>query len=267
MKQLRHTHSSPAQHGYTLIELSISITLIAIILGTALALSNIHQESQALDVTNSRLNRIESALQRFANLHDRLPCPAGLSVVESNVNAGMEDDCSAASPSLSGVTALESGTADELWIGAVPFKTLGLPDEEGYDYWNSRLMYVTPKNMAATGNTLDSETAGNTTDMIQIWDRGSANLLNPVDIQNPVVYVLISHGMDKRGAYNRAGNVVVNCGAGSTHMDRENCEHSAGLADNDFIDTSILDSENDADYFYDLVRWKTRLNLGDVARP
>ena len=254
------------RNGYTLIELSVVIALIGILMGTALSVGNIAVEKTNIVTTDTSLDDIEKAIQLFYNQNKRVPCPASPTQAENTANFGIEDNCSNAAPVLGGIVELNNGTADEQWIGALPTRSLGLPDKAMYDRWNNRLVYGVQKNFADSSKTFSTEVANSLATMIKIQDK-SGNTINPnavaADLQNPVVYVLLSEGKDKRGAYNKAGAQPVSCAATNTQMDVENCDFTVpATKDSIFVDTDLADSTTTSQYYYDRLRWKTKVNFG-----
>ncbi len=250
--------------AYSLIELSVTLALVGIVAGTALSLATTKSEKDAQVATRSNLNAIEDALKRYVNYNNRLPCPAIPALSDDNAGYGLEDDCSLAAASDGSIVELSDGTPDEIWVGSVPIRTLGLPDRFALDHWNNRFTYAVPKNFATDGNNLRELDADNTATMITVQDKGGSQM-NPADTANPVIYVLMSHGQDKRGAYTRAGTLSAGCASTNTQIDIENCDIvDSGNEDHIFIDGELNASTDNAEYFHDLVRWKTKVSLGAV---
>ncbi len=262
---------TPYRNGYTLIELSVVVALIGILMGTALSVGNISVEKSNIVTTDTSLDTIEKAIQLFYNQNKRVPCPASPTQAPNTANFGVEDNCSNATPALGGIVELNDGTPDEQWVGTLPVRSLGLPDSAMVDRWNSRLVYGVQKNFADSSKTFTGEVANSLATMIKIRDKGG-NTINPnavaADLQNPVVYVLLSLGKDKMGAYNKAGTLPVSCAATNTQRDVQNCDFTIPATKNSiFVDTDIADSTTTAEYFYDRMRWKTKVNFGIVPQP
>jgi hypothetical protein len=201
-----------------------------------------------------------------------LPCPTSFTRAENTATFGVEDTCANAAPT-AGIVQINGGTSDELWIGTVPTRTLGLPDRDMFDIWGGRIVYAVPKSFATTGNIIKNAVGNNNTRIIVIRD-GNNNTIFPqpaapiVPFANPVVYVLLSHGMDRKGSYNAGGAVNTACPNASTNLDIENCDHTDAVAGNKdviFRDMGISESSIAAQYFHDIIRWKTRIKLGAVA--
>lgn len=241
--------------GYTLIELSFTVALLGVLAGSALAIANERTETRNIRETTEELESIEEAIHLFFNQNERLPCPASLTITENHATLsasfGVEDDCTAASPALAGISEVHT-TADEVWIGALPVRTLGLPNHRMYDKWKQRYRYAVVKTFA-DGTGISGKVGANVADMIRI-DDANGNQVNPAVVDNPVVYVITSHGKDKRGGYTQSGVIASPC---NTTKDEENCD-----ADTIFIDQDIADSTVNARYYHDFILWKTKHNLG-----
>jgi prepilin-type N-terminal cleavage/methylation domain-containing protein len=258
------------KNGYSLIELAICLALIGIIMGSGLAISNVgNAQSQAI-TTKAQLDEIEYAIQMFVNRNLRLPCPASLTVAENTSSFGVESTCSGAVPA--GVVAINAGTAEEMWVGSIPTRTLGLSDAKMFDAWNGRITYAVPKSYATTGNLIKNASGNNVARLITIRDQNDNQIfpqptVPTLPFTNPVVYVLVSHGMDYRGAYNNAGALKGSCAAANVQLDIENCDHSdvAGNRDVIFRQMDVRASKIPAQHFHDFVRFKTRIQMGAAA--
>jgi prepilin-type N-terminal cleavage/methylation domain-containing protein len=253
-------------HGYSLIELSICLGLIGIILGSGLAITNIGNNKEYEKISNAQLDEIEHALQMFVNRYKRLPCPARLTVANTSASFGIEDVCANAAPA-AGVVQINAGTAEELWIGAVPTRTLGLSDNKIYDLWGNRITYAVPKSFATVGNQIRNAVAANATRAIRLQNEAGTQIypLAATPANNPIVYILVSHGIDMRGGYNSAGTLRATCAG--TQLDNENCDHTDIPANRDVI-FRVMDLKKGkvtAGYFYDFVRWKSRIQIGAAA--
>jgi type II secretory pathway pseudopilin PulG len=264
---MRHHHS-----GYSLIELALTLGLLAIAFGSGLAITNSSGAKNNITLTNAQLDNIEYAIEMFVNRYERLPCPASLTQAENTASFGIESTCAnAAAPA--GVVEINNGTTDALWIGAIPTRTIGLPDKNMFDVWGGRIVYAVPKSFATSGNTISSAVGNDNTRIMVIRD-GNNNTIYPqpaapaVPFSNPIVYVLLSHGVDRKGGYNAAGALGTTCPNTNTQLDIENCDHTDALAGNRdviFRDMGISESTIASQYFHDIVRWKTKIKLGAVA--
>jgi prepilin-type N-terminal cleavage/methylation domain-containing protein len=259
------------QNGYSLIELSICLALIGIIMGSGLAISNVGNAQAQASTTKAQLDEIEYAIQMFVNRNMRLPCPASLTVAENSASFGIEDVCANAAP-VAGVVEINDGTAEEMWVGSIPTRTLGLSDSKMFDAWNGRITYAVPKSYATVGNLIKNASGNNVARLITIRDQNDNQIfpqptVPALPFTNPVVYVLVSHGMDYRGAYNNAGSLKASCAAANVQLDIENCDHSDVVGSHDVIfrQMEVRASKIPAQHFHDFIRFKTRIQMGAAA--
>jgi prepilin-type N-terminal cleavage/methylation domain-containing protein len=87
-KHDNHLVNNPI-HGFTLIELSVVLLIIALIAGSGVVVGKSALESAQLASTYNRLNTIETALLAFRQ-NGRLPCPADGTLAASSSNFGVE---------------------------------------------------------------------------------------------------------------------------------------------------------------------------------
>ncbi len=261
-------------YGYSLIELSICLALIGIIMGSGLAIGNMGNAKSQSEITEAQLDEIEYAIQMFVNRYKRPPCPASLSVAENTVGFGVESLCSGALPV--GVVAINAGTPEELWVGTVPTRSLGLSDAKMFDAWNGRISYAVPKSYAVIATPIKNANVIDLSKMIKINDQTNNQIFpqpipTPSPFNNPVVYVLVSHGVDMRGSYNNIGVLKRDCNAplpADTQLDIENCDHAdvvAGNRDAIFRQMDVRTSKIASQHFHDFVRFKTRVQFGAAA--
>lgn len=250
---LRHTHHTSV-NGFSLIELSVVLAILALIMGSVILLMNRQLETNTYDTTADTINIIEAALQREAMISGYLPCPAPLDAALSTATYGVATDCAiAAAPSGTIDISAIAGTADDVRIGTIPTRSLNLPDRVMMDAWNMRLTYAVVKDLAvnkAMFNAYVKPASGGLT----VTDSAGNTLIAATPVGGLVAYVVVSHGEDRKGATIINGASALACTPGS--VDSENCD-----ADTTFVDTSVNDKGvATAAFFDDLVIWKP-LNL------
>ena len=109
-----------------------------------------------------------------------------------------------------------AGTAPRVRRGTIPFRTLNLPEDFSEDGYEMKIDYVVTEALAATG-TYDKDSGG--IDVVDVHDN---SLVSPVGSSH---FVMVSHGMDKAGAYTRHGKMGIPCSVGK--RDTENCNTSS----------------------------------------
>lgn len=113
--------------GFTLVEMAMVLTIVALLLAGLLPTISGQVEQQRRTETIKQLNDIQQALIGFAIIHGRLPCPATAS------SKGLEDP-------------VGGGNCSNFHDGFVPGATLGIAslNEDGQvvDAWNNPIRYA-----------------------------------------------------------------------------------------------------------------------------
>ncbi len=117
---------------FTIVELAVTMVVIAILLGSILVPLNTQVESRKYDETQRVLERAREALLGFAAAYGRFPCPA------STTSNGAEHFFSPGGDPTNGICH-SSVTGTNVYAGFLPATTLGLTpiDAQGYalDAW------------------------------------------------------------------------------------------------------------------------------------
>lgn len=152
--------SRTAQHyqkGFSLLELAIVIGIIALVLAFGINIgSNVMKGSERI-TTQERLATIQKALDQFAELHGYLPCPARRDYAPS---AGFYFGREERDTSNSGQCWISGGgsiQANGVLYGAVPVRTLGLPDAYIADAWSGKFTYAVSNNMVGSIGSFHTE--------------------------------------------------------------------------------------------------------------
>ena len=237
--------------GFTLVEMAVVITLIAIVMTLGLRLLQATQENAAWSETKLKQERIKVALISFLRTNGRLPCPNSVAPWD-----GAED-----TPCL-----LNAGR------GIVPWQALGLTVGDVQDGWRNFFSYrVANKTPATSSNwtlttgatafTISELTAPLITFTLQ--ERDPTGVLGATVVPNPVV-MLISHGKNGSGARTLRGTLIAaptgadelaNAGAASTSFVSRAPTDVAAAAGGIFDD--VVASMNPRDLLQPLVDDKT----------
>jgi prepilin-type N-terminal cleavage/methylation domain-containing protein len=134
--------------GFTLIELAVALTIVALVIGgLAVPMSKRLAEQQYTD-TQATLDKAVEALVGYAVLNGRLPCP------DMDTNATAVDNRNGAEDRNVALTGCHAGvgtnTNSDIAVGAavgaswgdLPWQTLGLSSPNNADAWNNRLRYA-----------------------------------------------------------------------------------------------------------------------------
>lgn len=204
--------------GFTLVELSVVVVIIALVMTLGLGALNAFLGSAASSETKARQARFKEALIAYLGSNKRLPCPD----VPNNTN-GTGD--------ATGVTGIEDRSAGVCVSpnGVIPYASLGLAREMAEDGWGNYMSYQV--FLEATGacpginvdwtstNCFGEGKAGG------LWVYGGT-LANPENLAffNPAstppadsraIAVIVSHGPNGLGAWTRQGiqNIAPPAGA------------------------------------------------------
>ena len=143
-----------------------------------------------------------------------------------------------------------SFSTDRDWVlmGAIPFKTIGIPMSSALDGWGRRFSYAVPQKLAALG-TLTSVQLDFRPNIIMFTqeinkDPSSADfnllMIKPdggnVDFQNPDDLVVLSHGENAIGAWSVEGTQVSACPSSGATAEERNCNIYNGVSTVEFVD-------------------------------
>lgn len=144
MHNTRRTLVGTAQ-GFTLLELVVVLGIISLIAGAGLSMATGALKAADRVTTQERLNTIKLALDSYGKTYGYLPCPAPRNVGATDATFGLESRSGANCTSGTGVVNVGGGTG--VWFGALPVRTLGLPDNYASDAWGGKLAYAVSASM------------------------------------------------------------------------------------------------------------------------
>ena len=189
--------------GFTLVELAVSLTIIALLLGMLVIPLTTQFDQQKIVETRVQLEQIREAVLGFAVANGRLPCPATPNLATAALGAGLEN---------------KPGAACGITEGALPWLALGVPE---LDAWGRRFTYRVTATFA-------DDPAGMQASFL-ITDAGDITVTNgAVNIATAVPAVIVSHGKNGLGAFQSdgtqlagaAGNELDNANANATFVSR-----------------------------------------------
>ena len=180
------TSSSNHRRGFTLVELTIVLIIIALLSGGLMMGVSAQRENSERTDAQRQLENIREALLGFAIAKGRLPCPAKPTLASTEVNAGLED-CSQEH-------------------GVVPWVTLGLAES---DPWGNRFSYFASSIFtgavpvgALASFSLVSDGPANIKDCFK--NRSDGSPCGNIALDLPAV--VVSHGSKPAGAYQPSGS-------------------------------------------------------------
>lgn len=247
--------TSPLESAFTLLELSIVLAIIALVVGGSAVIWNGYLKASETNVTVARMEAIEAALLGYSTVNGRIPCPSDLTLTSASGNYGVE--AANAGSCYGGTPAANFKAASNATEGAVPVRTLKLPDEYLYDGWGRKFRYAVDPTYTAGGSLPVSASCGTSpavnTSAITVNDAaGGART-------STAAYALISHGANGHGAYTSSG-AVVKAGSANT-QEQTNCHCDANGTATTYSPTYVerstsVNSANASDSFDDLVSFK-----------
>jgi prepilin-type N-terminal cleavage/methylation domain-containing protein len=257
------------RRGFTLLELSIVLVLIALVLGGGLVTLNGYLQASQFNVTVARLDAIEKALLDYSVANGRIPCPSDLGLTSASTNYGVEaampGTCTGGAPVATFIAA--SGTAE----GGVPTRTLKLSDDYMYDGWGRKIRYAVDPTYTSTSTSplpvaqSCSLSPTPNTSAITVKDAGGAARTTTG------AYALVSHGANGHGAYT-SNAVMVN--ASSTNAgEQTNCHcNSSAVSNASYVPTYVqmapkTDPASTLDNFDDIVTYKDAWQLQKQNAP
>lgn len=229
----------------------IAVAMLTVVLGGfissgAILYSQWDRASSSYE-TNNNLQSVQVALQNYFARNGRYPCPAPLTAPIDGVSAdgvpfGTEvtNDCE--DPVSDGTFKSTGIDGDGVRTGAVPVRTLNIPDKYAFDKYNHRLVYAVTEAYAVDGTTITRNEGD-----ITIVDDENRNATSQA---GNIVQTVFSMGRDTNGTYGVSGNEIAPCDLSTTagEYDLESSENCDFTVNATFKNT-LNKSENDADLF------------------
>ncbi len=220
--------------AFSLIELSIVLTIIAVIISGSITISETAIKKARKENTIDKLKQIKEAINIYVYINKKLPCPASMHNITTDSQyasmAGSDGDCTAA-----GVINSSDTSADTLIYGALPAKTLSLSSDLAQDDFDNKFSYIVVQDL--TSQYLDSNNLGfegtDDADMDLIIIKEGVSGSN---ITEKAAYIVISHGPNGLGAYNINSGSTQNAITAITSDEEDNIYKSN--FDNIFITNS-----------------------------
>lgn len=260
--------------GFTLIELSIVLTILSILLGVGLGIGTTQIVLVKQKETKRRMEVINRAIENYVEIYHRLPCPADITdQLTDSVNFGKErsqnydnkpyacDDSGAGVFRTVGADPSDNLDPDNkvVW-GMLPVATLQLPDYMAFDGWGRRFVYAMDEvttvpeslNEAGPDPLFDNNTYRGG---IRIGTVGGNKVLANDLVADPkaplenvgAIVMVLSYGEDGHGAWFKQGGTARNVADSPDAIDLVNCHCDAAgtmnSTENYFI--SVADAHND----------------------
>jgi prepilin-type N-terminal cleavage/methylation domain-containing protein len=209
-KECKASHSAKhRQKGFTLVEISISIIVIGLLIAPLFRLYDTYLVEKSIRETQMALQSVVSEMEAYRDIQGSYPCPAPMTAARTSATNGAAmnaDDCSAAyfasipqvvGECLDGICLKSSVRvgASDIIVGTVPFRNLQMTEKDVLDGYGNRLLYAVTQSLTDI-TTFNSEEGG-----VSIIDT-AGNELVP---NNDTMFLLLSYGSSRDGAYNKNG--------------------------------------------------------------
>jgi prepilin-type N-terminal cleavage/methylation domain-containing protein len=248
--------------GFTLLELSIVLTLIGVVLTVGLTVLTAGLQASQYNATVTRMDAIEKAILSYAIANNRIPCPTDLTLTTSSASYGFEAGATAGGTGTGEcVTSMTpaanfkaSSGAEE---GGVPTRALRLPDDYMYDGWGRKFRYAVDPTYTKSSALPIAASCGS--GFIPDASAITVNDASGAARTTAGMYALISHGANGHGAYTSNG-VVLNAGSVNA-TELTNCHCTSGAAPTTYAPSYVemvpsQDPANALDNFDDIVTFK-----------
>ena len=277
--------------GFSLTELSISLAIIGVVAGSAMSVLLTGDYQAKRKQTELKMDRIRDAFAAFLTTYERLPCPADPAQRRDADGFGEEIVTDSSDPSA--LCDDGSGTlyqSNDVFVGAVPVETLGLPHDYVQDGWDNRFLYMIDGNYGISDRENTDCSAAATTPPCFILGSGATGITvngsGGTLKTDEAVYALISFGENGHGAYTGFGSAtrvhsypedspyylpasdeLENAELDSDGTDAyQSMAFDATLVQKPFVDKREAVDPEDREYFDDIVLFRTKMQmLADAA--
>lgn len=268
-----------SQKGFSLLELSVVIVIIALVISMAMTSGVAVVSSARTAATHKKMAAIEQALLQYRTTNGRLPCPGDITLVPGSANYGLEAGAGTGSPVAVGAGACTGGgilpsanftgtgvtnTGKVAAEGSLPARTIGLPVDFMIDGWGNRIRYAVDVDVTAK-DVFTTTPLRCTVGAITVKD-GYSNTRS-----TSAIYALISHGSNGRGAYTGSSSSVSRGSVNSLEQMNCHCDATGATTTSSGVQTTnpatyvqadeILNPANVLDSFDDIVTYKERWQM------
>ena len=154
---------------------------------------------------------VEAALKNFVAMEGRLPCAAPLNAAPDDADFGKEAPGPCEGAALADGTYRMTGRAGmQVRVGAVPVRTLNIPDKMMMDGYGRRYVYAITEKLASPGADVKTDEGAI---YLMTDDGGGAQSIS--DQSGLIIYALMSPGDDDRGAFDEQGKLIQACESGT----------------------------------------------------
>lgn len=257
LKNQTNTKNTVEKNGFTVVEIAIVMIILGALIAASTSAYMQYLQWKRSDITQQNIEDVQQEIGAFLQIHGRYPCPASLEAyrdeddiayygtepfdrncsdtsdptaagVDLNGNDRAEDFFVVSSVASRNITYKDPATGNDITgvprvrIGAVPFRTLGLREDQAYDGYGNRIMYAVTEHLAVQ-QSFEGNTGG-----ISLVKPDQENLGSTIDLTaetGAVHFLLFSYGENGAGAYSEDG-IRSSCPTAAS-VENENCDLTA----------------------------------------
>lgn len=224
MKKKPDAQKNKSIHGFSLLELAIVMMIAGALLTAGTQIFKLSMKQVRYNQTLENMRMIKEGMNEFFAVRGRYPCPADPTLDPSDTNYGIEicreildpRNCPANMPCPDeGRDADDDGNPDAIMVGSFPFQTVvsalnvvPFRAKHAFDGYNMKITYAVSEYMADPGKNSFLRPAKATLGALSLQDENHIELVDPPQSAH---YILISHGDNMRGGYDREGNMSGDC--------------------------------------------------------
>ena len=291
--------------GFSLVEMALVLLIVGLLAAVFLPATNTLLDNNRRKETRAKLEALEQAMVRFVMVNRRLPCPADGALGTGNAQSGVEQrpaqECTAMG---SGVVPWRSlgvpaDAAMDAWGNLITYRVwartsggvgsainTSLAMDGGMDFSECDPAKLTPPSPAeyrctgANAQPLGALLAGggmqargfrvcrDACPATTTPTPGTFEVARRID-GNGAAYFLISHGANKFGAYNAAGQLLTTANGSGPGARETIHRNNQGLRATDLDNTFYIDADYDerpgSNYYDDIVSRPTVISVAIAA--
>lgn len=295
--------------GFSLVEMALVLLIVGLLAAVFLPATNTFLENNRRKETRAKLEALEQAMVRFVMVNRRLPCPADGVQGAANPTSGVEQRNDAVTPATctamaTGVVPWRSlgvpaDAAMDAWGNLITYRVwartsggvgsainTSLAMDGGMDFSECDPAKLTPPSPAeyrctgANAQPLGALLAGggmqargfrvcrDACPATTTPTPGTFEVARRID-GNGAAYFLISHGANKFGAYNAAGQLLTTANGSGPGARETIHRNNQGLRATDLDNTFYIDADYDerpgSNYYDDIVSRPTVISVAIAA--
>ena len=210
-----------------MIEAAIALIVVGVIALPILQYQKIENIKEQKNETKGAMSQDISAINQYYMEYGSYPCPASLNSKQGDADFGMSGNCSASALKLctdptweatAGICRTDS-TSNAVVVGAIPFGSLRMQQEESLDAWSNKLIY----NVSLAK--LDPTTFSNSSTMSMTQRNYNDSTKTEVETTDSGYhFIIVSTGEDGAGGFTKDGEKLENCSDDANSDDYENCD-------------------------------------------